>query len=138
MRQFQKNVIKNMVKQNQRLLDYKSPFGVKFWNYILRQTKERDTKKRKKVRKENIQSTIIALRDYWEREIPKLEGADKERFKIYMELTEPFMTNDWTKIIDRTPNTPNCGNPINTYVNFWVDKDGNKVKYYSFWKGKNK
>ena len=78
MRQFQKNVIKNMVQHNQRLLDYKSPFGVKFWNYILRQTKERDTKKRKKVRKENIQSTIIALREFEEK--VKLIFTDENEF----------------------------------------------------------
>ena len=50
----QKNVIKNLVKENQRIHDYISPFGVKFWNSILRETKNIDTKKRKKVRKENI------------------------------------------------------------------------------------
>lgn len=137
MRQFQKNVIKNMVKHNQRLHDYKSPFGVKFWNYILRQTKERDTKKRKKVRKENIYSTIIALREYWTRKIDELEdGCDKERFKIYMDLTTPFTNDDWLKIIDRTPNTPNCGKPKNVYENHWIDKEGNEIKYYSFWRNR--
>ena len=88
-----KNVIKNLVKQNQRFHDYKSPFGVKFWNMILKDTKIIDTKKRKKVRKENVFAAIEKDVAYWTRCIndEALEENKKEKFRIYMELIQPFL-----------------------------------------------
>lgn len=107
-RLFMKNVIKNLVKECQRRLDYKSPFGVKFWNQILRDTKNIDTKKRKKVRKENIKAAIDRDVAYWTRciEDKTFDSAKKEKFKIYLELIEPFLSEDWRYLIDMETRRP--------------------------------
>lgn len=125
-----KNVIKNLVKQNQRLNDYKSPFGVKFWNMILKDTKIIDTKKRKKVRKENVMAAIEKDVTYWTRCIndEKLTDKEKEKFKIYMELIKPFLCNDWKFLLDDETAHPKK----------WIEKEwfneriGAKQIYYVF------
>lgn len=96
----QKNVIKNLVKENQRIHDYKSPFGVKFWNKILRDSKAYGHNH--KVFSENIM--IVINKDY-ERYTKMLETeTDSEKIevlerKIYQ--LSFFLDDRWKNLIDR-------------------------------------
>lgn len=60
-----KNVIKNLVKENQRIHDYKSPFGVKFWNKILKDSK--NYAKNHKVFDKNLPLVIERDWEYYNR-----------------------------------------------------------------------
>ena len=94
-----KNVIKNLVKENQRIHDYKSPFGVKFWNKILKDSKS--YAKNNKVFDKNI--LLVIERDYkyynslLETEINEEKIAVIKR-KIYQ--LEFFLTDEWKTLFD--------------------------------------
>lgn len=123
----QKNVIKNLVKENQRIHDYISPFGVKFWNSILRETKNIDTKKRKKVRKENVATAINKVREYFERCLE----TETDEIKIY-ELKEKifqlsiFKTDEWKTLFNDEARL----NESKRYIIWWERAPEEKKEYY--------
>lgn len=123
----QKNVIKNLVKENQRIHDYISPFGVKFWNSILRETKNIDTKKRKKVRKENVVAAIDKMREYFK----KCLETETNEIKIY-ELKEKifqlniFKTNEWKTLFNGEARL----NEDKRYIIWWERAPEEKKEYY--------
>lgn len=94
-----KNVIKNLVKENQRIHDYESPFGVKFWNKILKDSKR--YAKNNKVFDKNI--PLVIEKDYeWYNKCLETE-TDPEKIKILerkLYQLEFFRTDEWKTLFD--------------------------------------
>lgn len=94
-----KNVIKNLVKENQRIHDYESDFGVKFWNKILKNSKR--YAKNNKVFNENV--VRVVQEDYerytkileTETDTKKIENLKEKIFQL-----EFFMDGRWRHMID--------------------------------------
>lgn len=94
-----KNVIKNLVKENQRIHDYKSPYGVKFWNKILRDSKS--YAKNHKVFDENVHKVVERDYAYYTRMLQ--EETDSEKLKMFQRKKfqlEFFMDGRWKSMID--------------------------------------
>ena len=95
-----KNVVKNLVKENQRIGDYKSPYGVKFWNSILKVAKELDTRKHK-VREENMQEAIDRVYRAVNLKIQLLNPNSEEERELIKKLERQkyqlsfFRTDEW-------------------------------------------
>ena len=83
-----KNVIKNLVKENQRIHDYDSPFGVRFWNKILKDSKafSRNNK--------------VAYDRY--RKALKTETDSSKRYELeqFLFQLEYFMTEKWRTLFN--------------------------------------
>ena len=94
-----KNTIKNLVKESQRVHDYKSPFGAKFWNKILKDSKF--LAKNHKVFDKNLPP--IVERDY-ERYNQLLETeTDEKKIEVLKEKIYQlsfFVNGEWRNIID--------------------------------------
>lgn len=94
-----KNVIKNLVKENQRIHDYNSPFGVRFWNKILRDTKPFGH--RHKVFDKNIPIVIERANERWSKQLE----TETDPIKVY-ELKQMlyqinfFLTDEWKDFFD--------------------------------------
>lgn len=92
-----KNVIKNLVKENQRIHDYESEFGVKFWNKILKDSK--NYAKNHKVFDENVHKVVERDYEYYKRMIE----ASGDKVNIYKEKLfqlEFFIDGRWKDMID--------------------------------------
>ena len=92
-----KNVIKNLVKENQRIHDYDSKFGVKFWNKILKDSK--NYAKNHKVFDENVHKVVERDYEYYKRMV-EAGGEDVEIFKEKLFQLEFFIDGRWKDIID--------------------------------------
>ena len=92
-----KNVIKNLVKENQRIHDYDSKFGVKFWNKILKDSK--NYAKNHKVFDENVHKVVERDYEYYKRMIAA-GGEDVEIFKEKLFQLEFFVDGRWKDMID--------------------------------------
>ena len=89
-----KNVVKNLVKENQRIHDYKSKFGVKFWNKILK-----DSKNYHKVFDENVHKVVERDYEYYKKMIEA--GGDKvDIYKEKLFQLEFFIDGRWKNMID--------------------------------------
>lgn len=100
MRRRIKNVVKNLVKENQRVHDYKSPYGVKFWNKILKDSKA--YAKNHKVFEKNV--ALVIEKDY-NRYNQLLENEDikdeqKEILKEKIFQLSFFMEKNWAEMFD--------------------------------------
>lgn len=96
-----KNVIKNLVKENQRIHDYDSKYGVKFWNKILKDSK--NYAKNHKVFDENVHTVVE--RDYKRYQEALLTETDPDKIKDLKEKLfqlEFFIDGRWKEIIDAT------------------------------------
>lgn len=94
-----KNVIKNLVKENQRIHDYDSKFGVKFWNRILYDSKF--YAKNHKVFDENVHKVIERDYAYYKRMLE--EETDPQKLEIFREKLfqlEFFIDDRWKEMID--------------------------------------
>lgn len=94
-----KNVIKNLVKENQRIHDYKSKFGVKFWNKILYDSKF--YAKNHKVFDENVHKVVERDYQYYQKRLK--EETDPTQIEILKEKIfqlEPFIDGRWKEMID--------------------------------------
>ena len=92
-----KNVIKNLVKENQRIHDYESEFGVKFWNKILKDSK--NYAKNHKVFDENVHKVVERDYNYYKRMIEA--GGDKvDIYKEKLFQLEFFIDGRWKNMID--------------------------------------
>ncbi len=94
-----KNVIKNLVKENQRIHDYKSPFGVKFWNKILKDSKR--YAKNNKVFDKNIPLVIERDYQYYNRCLETETDSEKIavlKRKIFQ--LEFFLDDRWKSLFD--------------------------------------
>lgn len=112
-----KNVIKNLVKENQRIHDYKSPFGVKFWNKILKDSKS--YAKNNKVFDKNI--PLVIERDYKYYNSLLETETDEEKIKIIkrkMYQLEFFLTDEWKTLFDENARLYPDKREI-----LWVDKE---------------
>lgn len=92
-----KNVIKNLVKENQRIHDYESEFGVKFWNKILKDSK--NYAKNHKVFDENVHKVVERDYEYYK----KMIEAGGDKVNIYKEKLfqlEFFIDGRWKDMID--------------------------------------
>jgi hypothetical protein len=94
-----KNVIKNLVKENQRIHDYDSPFGVKFWNKILKDSKY--LAHNHKVFDKNLPTIIERDYAYYNRCL-ETETDEKKveilKRKIYQ--LEYFLDDRWKTLFD--------------------------------------
>ena len=98
-KQTYKNVVKNLVKENQRIHDYESKFGVKFWNKILKDSKRYG--RNNKVFDENVKRVIEE--DYQRYNELIKETAAEEQIEILKEKIfqlEFFMDGRWKNIIN--------------------------------------
>lgn len=94
-----KNVIKNLVKENQRIHDYESPFGVKFWNKILRDSKF--YAKNHKVFEENVHKVVERDYQYYLRMLEEeTDPAKLEIFKQKLFQLSFFVDGRWKQMID--------------------------------------
>ena len=94
-----KNVIKNLVKENQRIHDYKSPYGVKFWNRILYDSKF--YAKNHKVFDGNVHKVVERDYAYYQRMInEETDEAKLAMFKRKLFQLEFFMDGRWKEMID--------------------------------------
>ena len=94
-----KNVIKNLVKENQRIHDYESPFGVKFWNRILYDSKF--YAKNHKVFDPNVHTVVERDYAYYKRMLE--EETDPEKIEIFKEKLfqlEFFIDGRWKDMFD--------------------------------------
>jgi hypothetical protein len=94
-----KNVIKNLVKENQRIHDYDSPFGVKFWNKILKDSKY--LAKNHKVFDKNLPAIIERDYEYYNRCLEEETDPNKIyilKRKIYQ--LEYFLDDRWRTLFD--------------------------------------
>ena len=94
-----KNVIKNLVKENQRIHDYDSPFGVRFWNKILKDSKA--FSRNNKVFDRNIPTVIERAYDRYRKalktETDSLKKYELEQFLFQLEY---FMTEEWRTLFN--------------------------------------
>ena len=94
-----KNVIKNLVKENQRVHDYYSKFGVKFWNKILKDSKKYS--KNNKVFDENV---VRIIKEDYEKYNKWLEEEDDEEKKEILKekifQLEFFIDGRWEEMFN--------------------------------------
>lgn len=94
-----KNVVKNLVKENQRVHDYYSKFGVKFWNKILKDSKRYG--RNNKVFDENV---VRIIKEDYERYSKWLkEEEDEEKKEILKEKLfqlEFFIDGRWKEMFN--------------------------------------
>ena len=98
-KQTYKNVVKNLVKENQRIHDYESKFGVKFWNKILKDSKAYG--RNNKVFDENVKKVIE--RDYERyKKILSAPIDDVQKREIQEKLFQLsfFMNGEWRNMIN--------------------------------------
>lgn len=95
----QKNVIKCLVKENQRIHDYCSPFGVKFWNQILRESKY--LAKNHKVFDKNVEIVLKRRYEYYLRELAKEDLPERIRLIIERQAWQLslFQNDEWKYLI---------------------------------------
>lgn len=94
-----KNVVKNLVKENQRIHDYDSKFGVKFWNKILKNSKRYG--RNNKVFDQNVKRVIEE--DYSRYKELLKEEKDSEKIEVLKEKLfqlEFFVDGRWKNMID--------------------------------------
>lgn len=97
-KQTYKNVVKNLVKENQRIHDYESKLGVKFWNKILKDSKRYGHNN--KVFNENVKRIIEENYSYYNRILETAEGEEAEILKEKIFQLEFFIDGRWKNIID--------------------------------------
>lgn len=95
-----KNVIKNLVKENQRIHDYDSKYGVKFWNKILKDSKF--YVKNHKVFDENVHKVVERDYAYYLRELEKedLTAEKRQEFNEKIYQLSFFINGEWKNMID--------------------------------------
>lgn len=95
----QKNVIKCLVKENQRVHDYISPWGVKFWNGLLKESKY--LAKNHKVFDKNVAVVLERRYQYYLRELAKDDLPASKRLIIERQawMLSLFQTDEWRYLI---------------------------------------
>ena len=120
-----KNVIKNLKKKKKKIHDYKSPYGVKFWNKILKDSKF--YAKNHKVFDKNIPLVIERDWEYYHRcletETDPEKIADLNR-KIYQ--LSVFRTNEWKTFFDEAARLY----PDKRNILYLESEEGRKSKWF--------
>lgn len=123
-----KNVIKNLVKENQRIHDYNSPFGVKYWNEILFQSKS--FAKNRKVFDKNLVPTLEKIKAYWLRCLEE-NPNEQQYYELKQKLWQvDILLSDtkWKELFDENARLKPEARKI-----LWVERCGNDTlkEYYS-------
>lgn len=99
MKRTKKNTIKNLVKENQRIHDYISPFGVKFWNKILKDSKA--FSRNNKVFDMNLPVVIDRAYDRYEKALEvETDRVKRYQYEQFLFQLSYFMTEEWRDLFD--------------------------------------